>query len=85
VIEGYVTFRLLLPTIPVLLNVRFFFRDGGTRVSSECCPGVGFSPAGACAPDPESAADPSIDGHPMMAKPITTEKKRSDVFVLMLV
>jgi hypothetical protein len=53
------------------------------RISSEYCPGVGFSPATPREPDAESP-DPSIDGHPMIAKPITTEKKRSAVFVLML-
>jgi hypothetical protein len=84
-IEDYVAFRLLLPSIPVLLSVRFFFDDCETRVSLDCCSGVGFSPVVPREPGPESAPDPSIDGHPRIAKPIRIEKKRSDVFVLMLV
>jgi hypothetical protein len=84
-IEDYVAFRLLLPTIPVLLSVRFFFDDCETRVSSDCCSGVGFPLTAPREPGPESAPDPPIDGHPRIAKPITIEKKRSDVFVLILV
>src|SRR5262249_25768014 len=71
--------------LSLLLTVRFFLGDGGTRVSSESCPGVGFSPVTPHAPAAVSAAASSIDGHAMTAKPITTEKKWSDVFFLMLV
>jgi hypothetical protein len=53
----------------MLLTVRFFFGDRGTARES----------------DSESGVDPSIDGHAMIAKPITTEKKRSEAFVLMVV
>ena len=63
----------------------YFFGDGGTRFSSECCAGVAFLREMSREPGAESVMSPSIDGHAMIAKPITTEKKRSDVFELMLV
>jgi hypothetical protein len=57
----------------LLLTVRFFLGDGETRVSSEYCPGVSFSPVTPDAPVAVLAAAPSIDGQAMTAKPMTTE------------
>jgi hypothetical protein len=71
--------------LSLVVTVCFFFCDGGTRVSSEYCPGVRVWLVTPGAPVAVLAAASSIDGHAMTAKPTMSEKKWSDVFFLMLV